>query len=171
MTKLFDILTRQRNLALFVVVTSVAALAFAYTAQFGFNLLPCHLCYEERKPYWLNIALGILAFSLATRKPKWSSYLLFLAGFSFFADAAIALFHVGTEQSWWKGLESCGGDGAAPPAGMSIEELQKYFANRPIVNCGVPTRLLGVSMATYNMIYVAGLSAVTFYFAWKGRPK
>lgn len=171
MKKLFDILAKPKNLALFVVVTSVAALAFAYTAQFGFNLLPCHLCYEERKPYWVNIVLGIFAFFFAARKPRWTFYLLLLAGLSFFVDAATALFHVGTEQDWWKGLESCGGDGAAPPAGMSIEELQKYFANRPIVNCGVPTRLLGISMAAYNMVYVAALSAVTFSFAWKGRSR
>ncbi len=163
MRNLFDILSAPRNLALLVTTASAFALAFAWTAQYGFDILPCHLCYEQRKPYILNVALGLLAFGFAKKMPKVSVALLLLSALAFLGDAGLAAFHIGVERGWWEGLTTCGGDGAiADFSKMTAEEMNAYFAHRPIVRCDVPGwTLFGLSMTTYNFMYATTLTVFT----------
>ncbi len=173
MKKNRDLFLVPRNLAILVVVTSAFALGFAWTAQYGFDILPCHLCYEQRKPYMLNVLLGLLAHLLAKPAPKAAFILLLLAALSFLGDAGIAAFHVGVERGWWEGLTTCGGDGAiADFTKMTPEEMKAYFDHRPIVRCDVPGWVLfGLSMTTYNFMYATALAVFTFFYTLKGRKK
>lgn len=172
MPKLCTVICKPRNLSLFVAGAAAGALAFAYIGQYGFNLQPCHLCHLQRIPYFVNIALGLAGVVVALKKPKFAFALLLLCALVFAVDAGIAVFHVGVEQTWWKGLEACGGGGAGPPAGVSIEELRKYLEHQPIVNCGVPGwKMFGISMAGYNAMYATFLTLFTFIHAVRGRAK
>jgi len=171
--RLSDYFTSPRNLALFVIAVSVFALGFALTAQYAFTILPCHLCYEQRKPYMLNIVLGLLALAMLKKKPRAARALLVLAGISFLANVGLAAFHVGVEEGWWEGLTTCGGDGAiADFSKMTPEEMSKYFSNRPIVRCDVAGwRFLGISMTGYNFLYALGCGAFTFLHLARGRKQ
>ncbi|MDE1152810.1 MAG: disulfide bond formation protein B [Micavibrio sp.] len=162
-----------RNLALFVIAMSAFALGFAYTAQYAFHILPCHLCYEQRKPYIINIALGLLALAGLKAAPRATIALLVLAGVAFTANIGLAAFHVGVEYGWWEGLTTCGGDGAiADFSKMTVEEMNSYFANQPIVRCDVAGwRLFGISMTGYNFMYAVFCSAFIFFHLAKGRKK
>jgi disulfide bond formation protein DsbB len=169
MKKLCDYFLDFRHLALFVTGVSIAALGSALVMQYGFNILPCHLCYEQRKPYWATIALGLIAFFVAKKNPRAAFALLLLAGVAFLANMGLSFFHVGVENKWWKGLEGCGGEGADIPHDMTPKELMEWFKNRPIVRCDVPGFVLfGISLTGYNFLLSTFLTAFTFFHAIKG---
>jgi disulfide bond formation protein DsbB len=170
MKKFCDFFTDPARLGLLLAFASAAALAFAYTMQYGFNHLPCHLCYEQRKPYMLAIAFGVLAFAAAKTKTRLAFPFLLLAGVCFLVDMGIAGFHFGTEQKWWPLAAGCGGEGAIPDPDLSMAELMKYFENRPIVRCDVPGWVfLGISMTGWNFLYASVLALFTFFHAIRGR--
>ncbi|MCE9508427.1 MAG: disulfide bond formation protein B, partial [Alphaproteobacteria bacterium] len=130
---------------------------------------PCILCLYQRVPYFANIAFGALAFLASFRYPRIVTLFLWLAAASFFIGAAIAGFHVGVEQGWWKGLSSCGGD--ILPENVSIEELRKALTQQPIVRCDKPAwTLFGVSMAGYNYAMSILLACGVVYLLRKNKP-
>ncbi|MBI1214799.1 MAG: disulfide bond formation protein B [Alphaproteobacteria bacterium] len=172
MSKICTLLRNPRILSLLAAGMAAAALSFAYIGQYFFNLQPCHLCHLQRIPYFVTIGLGVLGAIAATKMPKATFFLLLLCALAFAVDAGIAVFHVGVEQEWWKGLEACGGGGVGPPQGASIEELRKYLEHQPIVNCGVPGwKMFGISMAGYNAIYAGAAAIFTIAHTLKGRKK
>lgn len=169
MKKLCDLFLDPFYLALFVAGVSIAALGSALVMQYGFNILPCHLCYEQRKPYWAAIALGVIAALVAKKSPRHAFWLLFLAGLAFVANMGLSFFHTGVEHNWWKGLEGCGGEGADIPHGLTTQEMMEWFKNRPIVRCDVPGFVLfGISLTGYNFLLSTFLAGFTFYHAIKG---
>ncbi|WP_298724016.1 disulfide bond formation protein B [uncultured Ferrovibrio sp.] len=141
-----------RHSGLLVAAASVASLAFAFIAQYGFGLAPCELCIWQRWPYTASILLGLAALLM----PRWRGPLLVLAALSFATGASIAIFHVGVEEKWWQGLASCGG----APTPKTLEELRAQLMTAPVVRCDEAAfRFLGLSMAGWNVIW-AGLLAV-----------
>ena len=133
----------------------LGALAFQYLG----GLHPCVLCIYQRYPHAAVIVMGVLALGHAMAgKRKAVPWLTMLAAVAMLAGAAIAAFHVGVEQGWWKGLEACAA-GGKPPSSLkgAFEELKK---GRPVASCtDIPWQLFGVSMAGYNFLIslVAGL--------------
>ncbi|MDD9899443.1 MAG: disulfide bond formation protein B [Alphaproteobacteria bacterium] len=151
--------------AFYVAAASAALLAVAYTSQYVFGLDPCILCYYQRIPYFVVIALGLAAFAVAPKSEKLALYLIFLCGIGFLIDAGIAGFHVGVEHGAWKGLEACGN--AAMPANATPEEMRAFIMSRDIVRCDVPAfTLFGISMAGYNFLIALGLMLDTFALLW-----
>ena len=159
-----------RRLALVIVLASAGALAFAYISQYVFNLQPCILCHYQRKPYFVVIALGLLAAGTAGMCRKTTLALLIGCGLAFLAGLGLSGFHVGVEQEWWKGLQACGDSNL--PQNATIEELREYLLNRPIVRCDVPGwQMFGISMTGYNFLLSLFLTGFTFWFIPKGWKK
>ncbi|MBI3441278.1 MAG: disulfide bond formation protein B [Proteobacteria bacterium] len=157
-----------KHLAAAVVVAGASALAAAYISQYGFGLKPCILCLYQRVPYFVNVALGLLAFLVTFRSPRLAVLLLWAAALSFFADAAIAGFHVGVEQGWWKGLPSCGGE--IVPEHVSLEELRQSLTHQDIVRCDKPAWVMfGISMAGYNFALTLALGLALSCLLWRGK--
>lgn len=157
-----------KNLALLICAVSVGALAFAYTAQYGFNLQPCVLCLYQRKPYFAVIALSLMAVFAADRKPRAAFVLLLLSGLAFAVGMAISGFHTGVENAWWKGLDACGD--TTLPDNATLEQMQEYIMNRPIVRCDVAGwKFMGISMTGYNFMLSTALTAFTFFFTFRKR--
>ncbi|MBU6475730.1 MAG: disulfide bond formation protein B [Alphaproteobacteria bacterium] len=166
MNRLAAYLRPHRHLALAVAFTSTAMLAAAFIAQYGFGLLPCELCLLQRWPYALNILLGAAAFIATFRHPRLAALLIALAAASFFADAAIAGYHVGVERHWWAGPSSCTGSFLSPD--MSVAQLQKFLTHRNIVPCDkIGWTLFGVTMAGYNCAAAFALGVFTVYLLKK----
>ena len=169
MNKILDYFCDLRHLALFVAGMSILALCSALVMHYGFNILPCHLCYVQRKPYWATIALGIIAFFVAKKSPKVAFALLLVAGAAFVANIGISFFHIGVEQGRWKGLIGCGGEGATIPTGLTIQELNEWYKNRPIVQCDIPGFVLfGISLTGYNFLFSIFMAGFTFINAIQG---
>lgn len=162
MNTLLNLLRDPRRLALAIAAASALTLGAAYVSQYGFGLKPCILCLYQRVPYALNIALGPLSILAALRYPRLAKLILYVAAASFLAGAAIAGFHVGVEQGWWKGLPSCGGQ--IVPEHATIDELRNMLNHQAIVRCDKPAwTLFGISMAGYNFAVSLALGLGTLY--------
>lgn len=158
----------EKIIGLGAALASFGALAFAYTAQFGFNLQPCILCLYQRKPYFAVIALGLTAAFVAASRPRVARVLLLLCGLCFTVGAGIGLFHTGVEHGWWQGLQACGD--ATLPENATLAEMQAYIANRPIVRCDVAAwKMFGITMSGYNALLSGALAVLTFVLTLTGR--
>lgn len=144
---------------------SAAVLAAALVAEHGFGLEPCALCLYQRVPYAATGTLGLAGLALTSRRGA----LMAIAGLSavaFAAGAAIAGFHVGVEQHWWPGLDSCSvGGGDAP---TDIADLRAMIeGTERVVPCDeVAWDMFGISMAGYNFMLSIGLVLGAGWGAW-----
>ena len=151
---------------LFIFLISVTALAAAYTAEYGFGLLPCILCLYQRIPFALGIVLGLLVIASAkAKKAGLTIGLLILSGFNFLINSALAFYHSGVERLWWKGFEGC----SAPDLeGLSPAEMIEALQNTPAVRCDeIPWEMFGLSMANYNVAFCFGIALVCFMAAFR----
>ncbi|WP_375692074.1 disulfide bond formation protein B [Pseudooceanicola sp. LIPI14-2-Ac024] len=125
----------------------LGALAFQYIG----GILPCKMCYWQRYPHYLAIVIGALALWLGGR------VLAYLGAAAAATTAAIGLFHTGVERGWWEGPASCTGSGAGL-GGLSGSDLLSTDGPVGIVMCDeVAWSMLGLSMASWNAIFSAGL--------------
>ena len=129
-------------------IGALAMLAGAYAFQYLGGLPPCTLCYWQRYPYMVAVALSVALVVLPVPNSVRRGGLILLA-LVFAVDAGIAGFHVGVEQHWWEGTASCGAGDADLP--MSLDALKAQVMSAPVVRCDEPAwTMLGISMAGWN---------------------
>ncbi len=150
--------------AALMLLGSLAALAVAFASQYWGGLLPCQLCLWQRWAYGAVILLAILTFALPMRLKSAGASLTALA---VLAGAGIALFHVGVEQHWWKGLASCM---STVNANQSLTDLESQLMATPVIPCDRPAwTMFGVSMAGYNFAYATALGLFGLLAAVRSR--
>lgn len=134
----------------------LGALAFQYIG----DMAPCKMCYWQRYPHVAVIAFGALALYFHARTP------LLMGALAALTTAAIGGYHTGVERGWWEGPSTCtSGD----IGGLSGEELMAQILTAPLVRCDeVPWEMLGLSMASWNMIASLGIAAL-FILAYRAR--
>ena len=77
-------------------------------------------------------------------------------------NSAIAFYHTGVEQKWFKGLDSCA---TTSINSDSLEDLKLALEKTQAVRCDQPQFIfLGLSMAAWNVIYCLGLVLITVGF-------
>lgn len=131
----------------------LGALAFQYLG----GLAPCKLCYWQRYPHALAVAIGVLALWLGGRTLAW------LGALAALATAGVGLYHTGVERGWWEGPTSCSGAGPGL-GGMNGSDLLSTDGPVNVVMCDeVAWQMLGLSMASWNML--ASLVLVGFWIA------
>lgn len=131
---------------------SVALILGALYFQYGLEMRPCQLCIYQRVLHIVAIVIG--AYGIWARK----AWMFALMGVVLLVGAGIALFHVGVEQHWWEGLQSCTGQ-----TGLSVDDL---LATPPARCDEIAWSLFGISMAGWNGILSLIISAFWF-MAWK----
>lgn len=147
-----------------IVAVSAAALAIAWGSEVWGGLEPCVLCYYQRYAYWAALAAGALGL-LATALPRLSRAMAVLAGLAFLGGAAIAAFHVGVEQHWWRGTAACHAPVLDPA--LSVDALREQMLSQRFVPCDqVAWSLFGLSMAGYNLLVSLVLAAAVLWTAW-----
>ena len=146
-----------RDAAVGLGAASLAALLFAYVSQYGFGLLPCHLCMWQRVPYGIAIFAAFAATKMNPKPVLWFMAALFMAG------AGIAFFHVGVEKLWWEGTNAC----THVFDSSDIEKLREQIL-QPKPRCdAVAWQMFGISMAGYNVAYSLVLASIAIFFARK----
>lgn len=145
-----------------VLAISLASLATAWIAQYGFGLEPCYLCLWQRVPFAANAVLMVLALAFI-RSESVRGKILLLAGLFFIANSGIALYHLGVEQAWWAGSAACT---AQAPLVADVADLLKAMEAPPAARCDRANwTMFGVSMAGYNIPYSLGLGLGTLFAA------
>jgi disulfide bond formation protein DsbB len=145
-------MTRQRRLIIVAAGGSAALLLAALAFQHLGGMAPCKLCLWQRWPHAVAVGLGGIGLFAA---PALAAGLGALAAL---ASAGIGGYHTGVERGWWQGPADCSG---GPVGGMSAEALLEQIMTAPVTRCDeVPWEMLGLSMASWNMIASFGLAGV-----------
>jgi disulfide bond formation protein DsbB len=126
-----------------------ALLGGAYVSQYGFGLYPCEMCWWQRYPHIVAIALALVG--LGWRK---SALPVWLAALAIAVSGAIGVMHAGVEYGWWEGFTAC-----TSTADLSGDPLEAIM-NAPLVRCDVAQwSLFGVSLAGFNFL-ISGAGAL-----------
>lgn len=142
-----------------LMAASLAALVAAFAGQYLFGLEPCILCLYERVPYAIVFVLAGVALVPATSL-RARAMLVATCGAVFMAGAVLAIYHIGIEQHWWSAVTGCAGE---LPQSMTVESLRAGLSAPARKACDeVDWRLFGISLAGYNALASAVLSAAAF---------
>lgn len=142
---------------------SLSALAMAYASQVWGGLQPCVLCIYQRYAFGAAMVFGLLGMAVGGM-PAARRAMVILGGLAFLTGAAIAGFHVGVEQLWWRGTDECHAPVFDPNA--SIEDLREQLLGTKFIPCDqIPWSLFGISMAGYNLLFSFGLALACFWAA------
>ena len=136
---------------------SIAVIAGAWLFQTVGGLAPCELCLLERWPYYIAIALLLLAFATGLRR-GFATLLITLVLLFYLAGSVLAFYHVGVEQHWFAGPSACTGPTSAA---HTVAALKAQLMGQQPVRCDeVQWSLFGISLAGWNLaasLVLAGL--------------
>lgn len=143
-------------------VVALAAIAGAWGSQIFGGLVPCELCLEQRLPYYFGLPLLAVLLLFWHRLPRAAWYGLLAAVIALFAwGLYLGVYHAGVEWRFWPGPTACTGNGLD----VSFEDLSDINATRIVPCDAVQFRFLGISLAGYNALVMAGAIAL---LAWEG---
>jgi len=135
-----------------VFALSLAALLGAWFFQYVLGYLPCHLCLEQRIPYYIIIPLSLLV-ALAARMSMPRAVVaagLAILGLAALSGAALGTYHAGIEWGFWPGPSDCTGTLWDLKSGGTIFDQLDSIR---VVPCDKAAwRFLGVSLAGYNTL-------------------
>lgn len=143
-----------RQLSLLAGAGSAALLIAALGFQAA-GYAPCELCILQRWPHVAAVVLAALVW-LTGRVRVLAILGMVAAGVAM----GLALYHTGVELKLWQGPTHCSGT-VGNLASMSAQELMTRLQDAPVVRCDeVAWRFLGLSMASWNAAFSAGLAVV-----------
>ena len=135
--------------------SSVAVIFGAYAFEFIGGFLPCKLCYWQRYPHFLVILIFPLLYFFQIRS------LIFVVMMSMFVSTILALYHVGVEQKYWPGPNSCTNSSIE---GLTTDQLIDQIMSAPLVHCDeIAWELIGISMAGWNVLISFCLFSIWLY--------
>ena len=142
----------QRQLIVIAALGSAALLLGAFAFQYLGGMAPCSLCVWQRWPHAVAVACGVVALVALPRIMAGAGLLAALT------TAAIGGYHTGVERGWWEGPATCS---SSSTSGLSSDELYDRIMSAPLVRCDeVAWQMLGLSMASWNMVAALGLAAI-----------
>lgn len=148
---------RSALLIIFIVslLTIVGALIFQYV---GYE--PCPLCLMQRWAYYAAIPLSLLFAGIARSNAGIARWGLLLLMLIFIANSVFGIYHAGAEWKFWPGPTTCSGT-----LGDGLPDL----TNDPVVRCDeAAIRILGLSLAGWNAVICAALSAIALRATARG---
>ena len=145
---------------LLALLLPLGLLGGAFGSEHVGGLVPCEMCYWQRWPHAVAIALAGSAFTAPAASTR-SQGLTLLAALAIAASGAIGVYHAGVELGIFEGLTTC-----AAAAGGSGSDLLKDIMATPLVRCDqVQFAFLGISMAGWNAILSLGGAAAIAWLA------
>ena len=144
---------RDWSLASVAGMGSALLLAGAFYFELVLGMAPCALCIWQRWPHALAVVLGVVVWALPVMP-------VFLAGaLSAAASGVIGAYHTGVERGWFDGPSACAG--GVDVTRLSAEEMLDRILAAPVVRCDeVPWEMLGLSMASWNVLASFGLAGI-----------
>jgi disulfide bond formation protein DsbB len=150
---------------LIALLAPLALLGGALASQYLGGLHPCEMCYWQRWPHEVAIALAALAIVL-DKRPSASRATVNLAAFAIAVSGAIGVFHAGVEYGWWEGLTTC----SRGPVAASGEDLLKAILNAPVIRCDqAQWTFAGISLAGFNALFSFAAAIAIWALATRSR--
>ena len=137
-----------------ILVFSSFVLISAFIIEHQLGHKPCKLCLYQRIPYFLSILL-IIKMLFIKKYEKFTLLILFLV---FMSSAALAFYHFGIEQGFFKESLSCVAVNFSE--NLSKEELLNQLEQNSISCKDVSFKILGFSLAAINTIFSITLSVI-----------
>ena len=147
-----------------VLALSVATLGTAYIFQYGFGYEPCHLCLQERIPYFFAIGAAVIAGILSREANLGIAPVVFmgLCALAFAIGTVLSGYHAGVEYDWWKGPSNCTGGGLVADSLEALQQSLKSGVHAPRCD-DAAWSIFGISLAGLNFfvsLFLAALSAI-----------
>jgi disulfide bond formation protein DsbB len=143
---------RNKGLSAYIIifVLSIAALSFAYIAQYLFDIMPCKLCIYERIPYIIIAFFSVISILLPLRdihnKINW-----IIIELSLIASFCLALFHFGVEQKIFKFNSACINN---LQKSENFQSFKTMLLKQDYVLCDqIEFQVFGVSSTLWNALY------------------
>ena len=148
----------RRGLVAVAAAGSLALLLGAWGFEAIGGLAPCAMCYWQRWPHLVAVALAVLGGGAL---PRAAGAAVGVAGAAAAGTSgAIGVYHSGVERGWWPGPASCTSAGQ-DLGGLSGEALLDLGAAPAVPLCDeIAWTFLGLSMANYNAAISLGLAAI-----------
>lgn len=146
-----------------IAAAGAATILGAYIFEYGFRLLPCPLCLQQRVPYYVAIPIAVLV-GLAARGAaprRWVGLGFAAVALIMLVGVALGIYHAGVEWKWWPGPLDCSTPMSSLGSGGGLlQQLQKVT----VVRCDeAPWRFLGLSLAGYNVLISAALVCLALW--------
>ena len=138
-----------------ILIFSIFALISAYFIQYVLEHQPCNLCLLERIPY-ISV---IIIISLCLFFKKFEKSSLIAISSIFFIATLISFYHFGIEQGFINESLVCNLNNEVKI--LTAEELLKELSKKSISCRDVTFRIMGISLATINIIISLVLSVIT----------
>ncbi len=133
---------------------------FSIVAEYGFKLIPCHLCLYQRYIYLALAFSGLLVFFI-NKKP-----LLLLSPLLLALSLGVATYHSSVERGIIAGPSGCSGNISD---GASLDEIREQILSAELVRCDQPAfTLYGFSMADANIALSLILLILISALCWRG---
>jgi disulfide bond formation protein DsbB len=158
---------RQGNFIL--ACAAAAAVAYAFYAQFGLDLVPCHLCVFQRVTLAAMAAVFLLA-ALFSRPGAPGALFAVLVGITGLATIATAGRHV------WIQMQPAG---SVPACGADLDFMMDVFPLTDVIlkvfqaggECAkVDWTLLGLSMPAWVLLFAVALTAAGLWLNLRKAP-
>jgi disulfide bond formation protein DsbB len=149
---------------LFLFLSSLMALTFAYMSEYFLKLAPCILCLYQRIPYFIAL---ITSFAVLYLKKIKTYKVLFFFLLLFLIESSMALFHVAIEHGWVHETSSCSSN--LDLENKSIEEARRSILEST-TSCSKPSILVfNYSMAELNLLYSTLITIYLIFCLLKGK--
>ena len=139
---------QKASLAILAIATATLVGAWIFQIA-GYD--PCHLCLQQRWPYYFAIPFSLLLSVSAGKNPRGARRGLYILAVVMLGSAIFGAYHAGVEWKWWEGPDTCSG-----AISGGLPDLTKA-----VVACNeAALRIVGISLAGWNAIISAVLAAV-----------
>ena len=134
---------------------SVFAIMVAYFIQHVLGHQPCNLCLIERIPY----IFSIIIISVCLFSQKFEKIVLMILSLIFFSASLLSFYHFGIEQGFIEESLVC--DLNSLSSELTKEALLNQLTEMPISCKNVTFKILGLSLATFNIFITFTLGVIT----------
>ena len=143
-----------KRILLILLIFFSLILVSAFLIEYKLGHQPCKLCIYQRIPYFLAILLIVKIFFIK----KYEKITLLILFFIFIGSTALAFYHFGIEQGFFKESLACATTDLSE--NLTKEELLKRLSEN-IISCkDVSFKILGFSLAAINTIFSIVLSVI-----------